>query len=145
PEITPSPRGRACAALTGGPLFAVIPLVGIGGPLALLALLLPTVFGGALGQMRRWSAFLTIVSLTSTLWLVHTWVPDISWIGLRGLWLLTVMLMLFGLVWAWRRRWRLPATGRGELVLLVLLSLIGLAAAGISLRQLRLPLAPAHS
>src|SRR6185369_17286727 len=40
----------------GGLLFGVIPTLGVGAPLAILALLFPTVFGGVFVLFRQWLA-----------------------------------------------------------------------------------------
>jgi outer membrane protein assembly factor BamB len=146
PEVKPAP-GAGRAGPAGGPLFAVIPLLGLGGPLVLLALLVPTVFGGALGQLRRWQVFLTVVSLASLLWLISAWLapPNASapWSRPGVLWLATALVTLAGLVWACRRR-HVPAPRRIELVLLVLLSLLGLAALGVTAREMARSFTPAH-
>ena len=69
-----------------GPLFGVIPTIGIGAPLAILALLFPTVFGGVFVLFRQWMAFITLISLNSTLlilqWYLTEYHPDL----LRGTW-----------------------------------------------------------
>src|SRR5207253_4555125 len=56
-----------------GSQFAVIPTIGLGAPLAILALLFPTMFGGVFVLFRQWMAFITLISLNSTLLIVHWW------------------------------------------------------------------------
>jgi outer membrane protein assembly factor BamB len=102
----------AVSAGSGGPLFGVIPTLGVGAPLVVLAALFPAVFGGVLILFRQWIAFITVFSLNSSLLLVH-WVfqsywPRVllgSWFGSEaGLWFLMTLVTLAGAVWAWRRQ-----------------------------------------
>ncbi len=60
------------------PSYAVIPTVLVGGPLAMLAMLFPTVFGG----WKRWLVLLSTVGTTSTLLTLHWWFFD----SLAGSW-----------------------------------------------------------
>src|SRR5206468_304963 len=75
PEVTKSSRLPAMLrpfadTMPPGPgLFAVIPTLGIGGPIAILALLFPTVFGGVLILFRQWAAFIMMFSANSMLFL----------------------------------------------------------------------------
>src|SRR5262249_23280383 len=57
---------------TTGPLFAVIPTVFVGGPLAVLAMLFPTVFGG----WKRWLALISVACTVSTLYFVQWFFSD---------------------------------------------------------------------
>ncbi len=94
--------------LTGGPLFAVIPTLGIGAPLAILAALFPAVFGGAFILFRQWAAFLTVLSVNTTLFLLYL----LFGVHLRGswwgtdaaLWFVLTVNVLLGTLWAWRRQ-----------------------------------------
>jgi outer membrane protein assembly factor BamB len=130
---------------TTGPVFAVIPTVLVGGPLAILALMFPAVFGGLTLFLRRWLVVLTVVSLNSTLWVVHGWLaPALQgtwWGSPLALWVGMTLIALAGLVWAWRRQLSsLPAEQkqgsdalpahlprRGDAIALGVLSLAGLA------------------
>ncbi len=88
-------------------LFAVIPTVLVGGPLAILAMLFPAVFGGLALVMRRWMAALTVLSLNSTLYFLQLWCVRWlvgSWWGTpQALWLTMSVVTLLGILWAWRR------------------------------------------
>ncbi|MGH7222994.1 MAG: PQQ-binding-like beta-propeller repeat protein, partial [Gemmataceae bacterium] len=91
----------------GGTLFAVIPTVLVGGPLAILAMLFPAVFGGLILVMRRWMVALSVLSLNSTLYALQNWYGHRlagSWWGTPlALWLTMTLVTLFGILWAWRR------------------------------------------
>jgi outer membrane protein assembly factor BamB len=122
------------------PLFAVIPTLGLGGPLALLALLFPTLFGGVLLLFRRWLVFFTVISLVSTLYLLHWWFAEemlSSWWGTEtALWACMTLITLGGVLWAWRRHARVAV---GELVMpeapprteLLVLGVLGLTCLGM--------------
>src|SRR5262249_8338502 len=109
PEVKPAepakPKQCGQARSTTGPVFAVIPTVLVGGPLAILALLFPAVFGGMTLFLRRWLVVLTVVSLNSTLWVVHGWLaPALKgtwWGSPLALWVGMTLIALAGLVWAW--------------------------------------------
>ncbi len=96
----------------GGPLFGVIPTLGVGAPLMVLAALFPAVFGGVLLLFRQWIAFITVFSVNSTLlllhWLLNSYWPGLlrgSWLGTdAGLWFVMTLVPLVALVWAWRRQ-----------------------------------------
>jgi len=92
----------------GGMLFGVIPTLGIGGPLAILAILFPTVFGGVLVLFRQWMAFFTVLSINSTIYLLYLWLGIYlrgSWWGSEaGLWFVMTLVTLLGTVWAWSRQ-----------------------------------------
>jgi outer membrane protein assembly factor BamB len=85
------------------PARAVIPTVLVGGPLALLAMLFPTVFGG----WKRWLVLLSTAGTTSTLFGLHWAYSDRlvgSWWGSPiALWAVTTALTVLGMAWAWQR------------------------------------------
>src|SRR5262245_25249898 len=56
PEVEAEKKSGSRAPIAGGPLFAVIPTVLVGGPLAILAMLFPAVFGSLMLVLRRWTA-----------------------------------------------------------------------------------------
>ncbi len=127
-------HGLKPALRTGSGLFAVIPTLGIGGPLAILALLFPSLFGGVLVLFRQWASFLTVISLISLAYLFYLLFgaefPESWWTTPGGMTLLMISLTFFGAVWSWRRSWRALANGqpiitpqRTENVVLVVLSL----------------------
>lgn len=92
---------------SGGPVFAVIPTVLVGGPLAVLAMLFPAVFGGLILVLRRWMVALSVLSLNSTLYVAQDWCRRWlagSWLGTPlALWLTMCVVTLLGILWAWRR------------------------------------------
>lgn len=93
----------------GGALFAVIPTIGILGPVAILAILFPTVFGGVLILFRQWTAFITAFSLNSTLYLLYwwkggVWLRGTWWNTSPGIWFVMSLITLLCLLWAWRRQ-----------------------------------------
>src|SRR5262249_21823045 len=71
--VAPSLALRA-GKVGSAPVFAVIPTVFVGGPLAVLAMLFPAVFGGLLLFFRRWVAGLSGVRLHSTGYPAQSWV-----------------------------------------------------------------------
>lgn len=118
--------------LTTGPVFAVIPTVLVGGPLAVLAMLFPTVFGG----WKRWLALISVAGTVSGVWFVHWLVADSlagSWWGSTpALWLALALTTLAGAAWAWRRHFarvragQAPAApGKVETTVLLVLALLG--------------------
>jgi outer membrane protein assembly factor BamB len=134
------------AVRADGPLFAVIPTVLVAGPLAILALLFPTVFGGLALFFRRWLVVLSVVSLNSTLFVLHGWLSPWfgdAWYGTPlALWTALTLLTLAGLLWSWRRQpTATPAdVPRGrEYAALWVASLLGLAFVGLCLLR-RAPL-----
>ena len=141
PEAAP-PKEKSGAAPGSGPLFAVIPTVGIGAPLAALAMLFPTVFGGLIVLFRRWIGLLTVVGSDSTLFMLYAWQrPRIGgyWWGTPGaLWTAITAITLLGALWAWRRhvltlRCEVPAEeipARTEMWTLIALSVV--AAGGVT-------------
>jgi outer membrane protein assembly factor BamB len=153
----PKPKEGGQVRATGGPPFAVIPSVLIAGPLAILALLFPTAFGGLALFFRRWMVVLTVISLTSTLFVLyewlHLWVRDFWWGSPLALWVAMTLITLTGLLWAWRRHlaavheeaqaaakagdsapvFSASVPRRGELIALLVLSLVGLVTVGLCL------------
>lgn len=148
PEYQPKQSSSRVAPLggaVGGPLFAVIPTLGIGGPLAILAMLFPTVFGGVLVLFRQWLAFLTLFSINSLLLILHWLLGDTlrgSWWGTpAGLWFAMTLVALVCTLWAWRRQLANLALGaaavetprKTENLVLTILSLALAAAVGLML------------
>ena len=107
PEVTPEKKNEGRGSAAGGALFAVIPTVLVGGPLAILAMLFPAVFGGLMLVLRRWLAALTVLSINSTLYVVQDlcrrWLAGSWWGTPSALWLTMTMVTLLGMLWAWRR------------------------------------------
>jgi outer membrane protein assembly factor BamB len=150
PEVPPAdarkPGGPGQVRAADGPLFAVIPTVLVAGPLAILALLFPTVFGGLALFFRRWLVVLSVVSLNSTLFVLHGWLAPWfgdAWYGTPlALWTALTLLTLAGLLWSWRRQPTATAADvpRGrEYAALWVASLLGLAFVGLCLLR-RAPL-----
>lgn len=143
PEVTEEKKGAFIISLTSGPVFAVIPVL-VGGPLAILGMLFPAVFGGVSGQMQRWKAALCVFSMNSTLLLIQDWFAGSlqeSWWGSQAaLWLVMTLVTVVGVLWAWRRQLKaasLPEAqgqptvpARGELIALGLMSFIGVGIVG---------------
>lgn len=106
PLSPPIPRGKG-AKDEGASLFAVIPTVLVGGPLAILAMLFPAVFGGLALVMRRWLAALSVLSLNSTLYfaqdLCRRWLVGSWWGTPSALWITMSVIVSLGILWAWRR------------------------------------------
>lgn len=117
-------------------LFAVIPTIGILGPVAILAVLFPTIFGGVLILFRQWTAFITAFSLNSLLYLLYWWKGSVWFRGTwwnteAGIWFVLSAVTLVCFIWAWRRQLRNLTLGidfvetptRTEFVVLGLLTL----------------------
>lgn len=133
PEVKPESKPvGARLKLHQGPVFAVIPSVLIGGPLAVLSMLFPTLFGG----WKRWLAMISVVCTTSTLYLLHWWfaarLTGTIWASPLVLWLGLTTVTLLGCCWAWARHVRRIEEGQAPLVpgrleqgLLVFLTLVG--------------------
>jgi outer membrane protein assembly factor BamB len=124
--------------LHGSPtLFGVIPTLGIGGPLAILALIFPSVFGGVLVLFRRWLAFLTVISVVCLALLLQTvfyqWLRGTWWASDNSLWYILMGATFLGALWAWGRYLGLasdpatPSPGRAESIVLCIMSLSCLA------------------
>ncbi len=136
PEVEEKPGASppvATAGPAGGPLFAVIPSVAIGGLLSLLAMLFPAVFGGLTGQFKRWMAVISVVSLNSTLlWLqdwLGSWLQGSWWGSQTALWVTMTIITAVGVLWAWRRQMgELSSLSREryEAILLLILSASGI-------------------
>lgn len=132
--------------------LAVFPTVGLFGPLALLAMLFPAVFGGLALWFRRWVVLLGVASVDSTLYLLHAW----FWPTLHGhateavLWAVMAIVALGGALYSWirfRRSVRLGAADaasprKSDLVVLVILGLAGLAATAWAILKQRLTHSP---
>ena len=89
-----------------GPVFGVIPMLVVG-PLALLAMLFPAVFGGLMLVLRRWTTALTVLSINSLLLFLQDWFNAYlitSWWGSpAALWLVMSLVTVCGALWAWRK------------------------------------------
>ena len=122
PEYVPpkekSKESRTLPSGSGGPMFGVIPTLGVGAPLAILALLFPTVFGGVFVLFRQWLAFITVISLNSTLVLLSAWLgPRFrgEWWGADSiLWIVMTGITFACLLWAWHRHLDALAAGDAE-------------------------------
>jgi outer membrane protein assembly factor BamB len=114
-EKKPDNPSAAHGGASGGPLFAVVPTVAIGGLVSLLAMLFPAVFGGLTGQVRRWAAMIAVVSINSTLLFVHAWLaPRWSgkwWATPLGLWVMISVVTALGMLWAWVRQVQVMSNG----------------------------------
>jgi outer membrane protein assembly factor BamB len=140
PEYTPKKGAdlRNPAYGGGGPLFGVIPTLGVGAPLAILALLFPTVFGGVFVLFRQWMAFITVISLNSMLVFLNIWLgPKFRsswWSTDAALWIVMTGITLACLFWAWRRQLNALASGepeaprRTELLILLFMAVSCIAA-----------------
>jgi outer membrane protein assembly factor BamB len=135
PKLKQSSRLRSPISGSGRSLFGVIPTLGIGGPIAILALLFPAVFGGVLVLFRQWSAFIAMFSVNSTLMLLHwwkggSWFRDTWFASPGGLWFAMTIVTLFFTLLAWRRQLENLASGadaletpsKTELLVLLILS-----------------------
>jgi len=140
PEYAPKKTGLRFPTTGGGSLFAVIPTVGIGAPLMILALLFPTVFGGVFVLFRQWLAFITVISINSTLMILHMWLGmaylrGTWWANPDALWYAMTLVAFACTLWAWRRQLDLLASGepdvstKTELLVLTLVTACCLAAA----------------
>jgi outer membrane protein assembly factor BamB len=120
-----------------GPAFGVIPAVLIGGPLALLAMLFPSVFGG----WKRWLTLLCVAGTNTTLYtLQFLFAPRLSqtmWGSANALWTAMTLITLAGLVLAFQRHYRRVMEGEAvftpsilELIVLGIVSLLGVGIVG---------------
>jgi outer membrane protein assembly factor BamB len=121
PEIEEKPKEKddkpaAGGGATGGPLFAVIPTVALGGIVSLLAMMFPAVFGGLTGQLKRWMVAISVASLNSTLLWLHGWLapdwPGTWWATQTALWVTMTTITGLGVLWAWRRQMHDLSAGR---------------------------------
>ncbi|MHB1425654.1 MAG: outer membrane protein assembly factor BamB family protein [Gemmataceae bacterium] len=103
----PARGGDKGGAPASGTMFAVIPTVLVGGPLAILAMFFPAVFGGLMLVLRRWMAALSVLSVNSTLYLLQElcrrWLVGSWWGTSPALWLTMAAVTLLGILWAWRK------------------------------------------
>ena len=92
--------------LADGPVFGVIPMLVVG-PLALLAMLFPAVFGGLMLVLKRWTTALGVLSINSLLLFLQSWFGAYlitSWWGTpAALWLAISLVTVGGTLWAWRK------------------------------------------
>ncbi len=134
PEIT---SDKKTAAPFTTPNYAVIPTVLVGGPLAMLAMLFPAVFGG----WKRWLVLLSTAATNSTLFTLQWWYFDSLagtwWGSTLTLWMAMTAVTVLGIAWAWSRHLgrvqegEAPAVpGRAELI--VLLVIASLTTAGLA-------------
>jgi outer membrane protein assembly factor BamB len=122
-------------------MIAIIPTFFILGPLAILAALVPFVFGGLGLLLKRWRVLLLTGSIDSTLYFAHSWFRGLikdNWLGsLPAIWIVMSVIAAAAALWSWRRyrgafkandpMAAVPAT-RSEIVILALVSLVGLGA-----------------
>jgi outer membrane protein assembly factor BamB len=125
-------RSHSISLTNSGPMFAVIPSVLVGGPLAVLAMLFPTVFGG----WKRWLALISVAGGISTLyfgqWLFGSVLAG-TWLGsAAALWVGMAVITLSGTLWAWHRHAVRVRSGeavtnpsRVEAICLLVLSIVG--------------------
>src|SRR5262245_22377481 len=123
---------------TSGPVFGVAPTFLLIGPLALLATLFPTVFGGLALLMKRWMVALSACCTLSTIYFLHAWFfgrLEGTWLGsAAALWGMMTWFALLSAVWSTRRYQKsveagdtgIPASQSWDPVLLVVLTLLGL-------------------
>jgi outer membrane protein assembly factor BamB len=133
PETEEKPKEKkdgVRAPVTVGPVFAVIPAVMVGGPLALLALLFPSVFGG----WKRWLALISVGCTTSTIYFLHSWLAwkntEHWWTSPLVYWLSITLVTVAGAFWAWQRHLHRLAFGEAPLTpgLVELVVLLGVSA-----------------
>lgn len=108
PDDKPPPAPPGVTTVGGGGLaFAVVPTFVLIGPLAILAALFPTVFGGLALLMKRWVAALSISSLVSTVYFARMWFVDRLggswWGGNQAQWLVLTGIAAAGSIWAGMR------------------------------------------
>src|SRR5579884_2052994 len=145
PEVPADNKCVDRGSTTGAALFAVIPTIFVGGPLAFLALLFPVVFGGLMLVLRRWLAALSVLSVNSTLYVLQEvcwrWLAGSWWGTPAALWLSMSVVTLLGILWAWRRQiFSLTAdneqqrktSSRVELITLGILSLLCIVLAALT-------------
>jgi outer membrane protein assembly factor BamB len=151
PEYAPKQKGLctrlldACIALNrstsyegqGSP-FAVIPTIGLGAPLAILAFLFPALFGGVFVLFRQWIALITLISLNSTLLILQWYLASRHPNLLRGTWwgdgaaawfLMTIFTFACAF-WAWRRQLNALSDGAADAPQKAELAVLAFMAAG---------------
>ncbi|MEK6261275.1 MAG: hypothetical protein AABP62_21955, partial [Planctomycetota bacterium] len=106
---------------------AVMPTVLLGGPLALLALLFPAVCGGLTLFLRRWRAFLSVLSICSTAYLLHGWfcsyLFDSWWESQLQLWFCMALIAAVGLMCHRRKdAAEIPRATAGDVLVLGLMA-----------------------
>jgi outer membrane protein assembly factor BamB len=103
---------------TGGPIFGVAPTFLLIGPLALLATLFPTVFGGLALLMKRWMVALSACCTLSTIYFLHAWFIgrlESTWFGaISALWLTMGLFSAVSAVWSARRYRKAIEAGDNE-------------------------------
>ncbi len=108
PEVPAENQSEDRGSGVGEALFAVIPTIFVGGPLAFLSLLFPLVFGGLMLVLRRWLVALSVMSVNSTLYVLQAvclrWLAGSWWGTPSALWLSMSVVTLLGILWAWRRQ-----------------------------------------
>jgi outer membrane protein assembly factor BamB len=102
-------------------IIAVIPTFVILGPLAVLAALMPFVFGGLALALRRWRILLLVASLDCGLFFACSWFQPMiatSWVRRPAvLWSMLALIAIAGTVWSWYR-YRIAFAAKSELVAL---------------------------
>lgn len=138
PEVKATEKGAVLPSRNvGGPVFAVIPTVLIGGPLAVLAMLFPTVFGGLIVFFRRWMVAFSVLATNSTIYFLYDFfrgdIKDFWWGKPAAMWIAMTTLAAVGALWSWRRSLTDAQTGaaavpptRAEHLLLLVMSLSGI-------------------
>jgi outer membrane protein assembly factor BamB len=140
PEVEEKPKDKtdgARATFTTGPVFAVIPAVLVGGPLALLALLFPSVFGG----WKRWLALISVTCTISSIYWLHSWLStdhlNAWWSSTFAYWMFMTLATIAGAFWAWQRHLNRLMVGDAplrpgllEMLVMVVVSLFAAATIG---------------
>jgi outer membrane protein assembly factor BamB len=130
PELPSDKKSEAVAPFTP-PSYAVIPTVLVGGPLAMLAMLFPAVFGG----WKRWLVLLSTTATNSTLFTLQWWffasLAGSWWGSPLTLWVAMTVVTVLGIAWAWSRHLarvqegEAPALpGRAELIVLLAIAVL---------------------
>ncbi len=125
----------------------MIPTVLVGGPLAMLAMLFPAVFGG----WKRWLVLLSTTATNSSLFMLQTWFFNSlagSWWGSPlTLWTAMTVVSVLGIAWAWSRHLarvqegEAPALpGRAELIVLLAIAVLTTVGLGFARYILKLQL-----
>ena len=136
PESDEKPKEKkdgAKVTLATGPVFGVIPAVMVGGPLAILAMLFPSVFGG----WKRWLSLISVTCTISTIYWLHSWLSmshlDAWWSSLFAYWMFMTLATLAGAFWAWQRHIQRLMIGEAplrpgliEMLVMVVVSLFAL-------------------